>query len=359
MSKKANRTLIGVFVVAAIAMLTAAVIIFGSGKFFKERSEYVAYFEGSVKGLRVGAPVMFRGVRIGEVTDISLHFYRKDTTFKIPVRLILYPDKVVGIGLELTPQEEDAQWEEMLKEGLRAELQMQSLVTGQLLIQLDFYEDSPLKLYGLKELKLGPDVKEIPTTQSGLQILGKKIEQIPLDEIVGDLKASLHGISTFVSSPEFAKSLHYFKQAMRDTRDLIRHIDKKVDPLFDRVDQTLVDAQTLLQDVDHQVDPLAASIKSTSDDAGKLINNVNKGLGPIQKDLMKTTKNLRSAMTVAIQALNSVDGMVSENSELRFQIDIFLREISLAARSFRAFADYLEKNPDALIRGKVRREGQK
>ena len=172
MSKKANKTIIGVFVVAAVAMLVAAVLIFGSGKFFKEKSEYIAYFDGSVKGLRIGAPVVFRGVRIGEVQDIALHYYHQELEFKIPVMITLYPDKVIGMGLETSPQEEDKSWAKLLDDGLRASLEMQSIVTGQLLIALDFHKDAPLNLQGLKELKLGPDVKEIPTIKTGLQLLG-------------------------------------------------------------------------------------------------------------------------------------------------------------------------------------------
>ena len=80
---------------------------------------------------------------------------------------------------------------------------------------------------------------------------------------------------------------------------------------------------------------------------------------PIQADLAKTTKSLRAALETAEDSLEEVDGMMSENSEFRYQIDIFLREITLMARSLRSFADYLERNPDALIRGKVRREGKK
>ena len=115
----------------------------------------------------------------------------------------------------------------------------------------------------------------------------------------------------------------------------------------------------MLRNVDSQVDPLAGSIKKTSDDARKLVNNVNKRVRPIQADLAKTTKLLRAALETAGDALEEVDGMASENSEFRYQIDIFLREITLMARSLRSFADYLERNPDALIRGKVRREGKK
>ena len=359
MAKQANKTMIGLFVVGAIVLLVAAIVLLGSGRYFKETHRYVAFFEGSVKGLSVGAPVMFRGVRIGKVEDFSVYYKGADNAFQIPVLITLYPEKVIGIGFEQTKEEEEKVWQEMLDTGLRAELQMQSIVTGQLSIQLDFHPDAPLKLHGLEDFNLPPDIKEIPTIQSGLQKLAKKIEQIPLEQIVDDLRSSLKGINKMINSPETAKTLHYFKQTMKDARNLLRHIDEKVDPLFAQVDQTLQDAQVLLRDVNKQVDPLAASLTQTADDARKLVNNVNKRIEPIQTDWTTTTKELRAALNAAEGALESVDGMMDENSEFRFQIDVFLREITLMARSLRSFADYLERNPDALIRGKIRRAGQK
>jgi paraquat-inducible protein B len=111
--------------------------------------------------------------------------------------------------------------------------------------------------------------------------------------------------------------------------------------------------------VDKQVDPLATSLTRTSDDARKLLNNVNRRVGPIQADLAKTTKELRAALIAAEDALESIDDVVDENSEFRYQVDVFLNEITLMARSLRSFADYLERNPDALLRGKVRKAGQR
>jgi len=359
MSKKANKTLIGVFVVAAIAMMVAAVLIFGSGKFFQEKHQYVAYFSGSVKGLRIGAPVMFRGVRIGEVEDIALHYYRQDFEFKIPVNISLFPDKIVGIGMDFDPDDEDDEWKQLLDDGFRATLEMQSIVTGQLLIGLDFHKDAPLNLHGLEELKLGPDVREIPTIKSGFQLLGKKIEQLPLDEIAANLQSSLSGLNEFVNSPEFGKSLHYFKQTMREARNLIINVNENVDPLFAQVDQTLLDAQKLLRDIDGHVGPLAESLKTTSDDADKLLRNVNQRIGPLQDDLNKTTAQLRSAFEAAESALDEIDAMVDDESDLRYYVDLFLRELTLAARSIRALADYLERNPDALFRGKVSKDKPK
>ena len=139
----------------------------------------------------------------------------------------------------------------------------------------------------------------------------------------------------------------------------MRHIDEKVEPLFTQVDQTLKDSQGLIRDVDRQIDPLAASLTRTSDDARRLVNNVNSRIEPVHADWAATTKELRAALKAAEGALESADGMMDENSEFRYQVDAFLNEITMMARSLRAFADYLERNPDALLRGKIKRTGQK
>ena len=361
MAKQANKTAVGLFVVGAIVLFVIALIIFGGGKFFRETNRYVAFFEGSVKGLSVGAPVMFRGVRIGKVDDFQVYYDVKDEKFKIPVLITLYPDKVHGVGIEeeFTEIENERLWQEMLKGGFRAELQMQSFVTGQLVVQLDFYPNAPLKLYGIEEFDLPKDVKEIPTIQSGLQQLTKKIEQIPLGEIVENVSSAIKGINKLINSPETAQTLHYVKQATKDARDLLRRINEKVDPLFAQMDQTLKDSQALLNNVNQQVDPLAASLTQTADDASKLLNNVNSRIEPVQADWAETTKELRAALNAAEGALVSIDNMVDENSEFRYQFEAFLSEITLMARSLRAFADYLERNPDALLRGKLRRAGQR
>ncbi len=357
MSKQANKTAIGMFVVGAVVLAVAAIVLFGSGKFFTDSTLYVSYFKGSVKGLRVGAPVVFRGVKVGEVTQLKIYYKTKDRSFEIPVIFKINAEALHDIG---PPVEADQKHlDELIKLGLRAQLDNQSFVTGQLMINLDFYPDSKLRLMGKEGINLGKDIYEIPTNRSFQQKIGKTIEEIPIGELAESLKNSLKGIEGFVTSEELRKSLLYFKQTLKEARDLVSHVDKKIEPLFADVQQTLKDAQAVLRNVDSQVDPLAGSIIRTSDEARKLVKNVNQRVRPIQADLAKTTKSLRTALETAENSLEEVDGMVSENSEFRYQINIFLREITLMARSLRSFADYLERNPDALIRGKVTREGKK
>ncbi len=357
MSKQANKTAIGAFVVGAVVLAVAAIIVFGSGKFFVKTNFFVAYFQGSVKGLRIGAPVVFRGVKIGEVTEMRIYAIPKDMSVEIPVIFKIEPDNFQNIGAVV--ETDDQYMDALIKKGLRAQMEMQSFVTGQQMINIDFFPDTELRLMGEEGIDLGKDIIEIPTIQTFQQEIGKTLEEIPIGELAVSLENSMKGIERFVNSEELTKSLHYFKQTLREARNLVRHVDEKIDPLFTDVELTLKDAQAMLRHINSRIDPLAGSIKRTSDEAHKLVNNVNRRVRPIQADLAKTTKSLRAALGTAEEAIEEMDGMVSENSEFRYQIDIFLREITLMARSLRSFADYLERNPDALIRGKQRREGQK
>jgi len=357
MSKQANKTAIGAFVVGAVVMAVAAIIIFGSGKFFADTQTYVAYFSGSVKGLRVGAPVVFRGVRIGQVTKIMIFGDYQDLSISIPVIFQINGDTFHGIGK--LPKSDRQYLQALIKKGLRAQLQMQSLVTGQLVINLDFHPNAPLKFKGRPAIKLGRDIIEIPTIQTPFQKIEKTFQEIPVEELARSVKNSLDGIEKLVTSPHIFESLQYVRQALESFSKLARRLDEKIDPLFADVDQTLKDARRLLTDIDRQVDPLAGSLKQTSDDARRLVNNVNRQVQPLQEELARTARTLQDTLQTAKKTVGSIDGMVSENSEFRFQIDIMLREMAMAARSIRAFADYLERHPDALLRGKVRREGNK
>ena len=138
MSKKANPTLIGVFVVGALVLAVAGVLVFGRGNLFSEKRRYVLFFDESIKGLTVGAPVMFRGVPIGSVTGIKLCFDSQDMSMATPVFIETEPDRIQRIGerplasriLEKRRQKEIM--DRLIQKGLRAQLQTESLVTGRL-----------------------------------------------------------------------------------------------------------------------------------------------------------------------------------------------------------------------------------
>ena len=85
MGSKISPTVIGAFVVGAIICMVAGVLLFGGGKFFTEKLPYVLFFDSSVEGLNVGAPVIFRGVQVGQVTEISA--IANPQTFDVVIRV--------------------------------------------------------------------------------------------------------------------------------------------------------------------------------------------------------------------------------------------------------------------------------
>ena len=350
MSKQANKKAIGAFVVAALALAVAAIVIFGSGKFFVKRNYFVACFQGSVKGLRVGAPVVFRGVEIGQVTKIELYADRQTKTVEIPVFMEVTPSKFQSIGPQAKNQKQYTQ--ELIKNGLRAQLQLQSLVTGQLMVNVDFFPGTPVTLIGGKKLDIPKDVTEIPTIQTSMQKMEKSLEDVPISEIASSINKSLQGIESIVTSENLTQSLVYFKQTMKEIRDLARQAGDKAGPLSADFSKTLQDMQKLIANVDKQVQPLADSFKSTSDAAGAAMKDVRNLTKNVNGQVKVIAGDLANTLQKASETLSPVRGMLEEGSPLRYQVETTFSELARAARSIRSLADYLERNPDALLRGK-------
>ena len=176
---KANPAMIGAFVIGAIALLVAGLLLVGHVRWFAERNTYIAYFPGSVKGLRVGAPVDFRGVEIGEVADIRVVFDPKAISARIPVVIQFDPARIDIIGMEPAGSYKE-ELERMIRAGFRAQLNAQSLLTGLLFVNLDFEPGTPVRLIGGDQ-----PYPEIPTLPSGLE---------QLQESAGDIARQLPGV---------------------------------------------------------------------------------------------------------------------------------------------------------------------
>lgn len=208
MSKQANKKLIGAFVVGAIALIIVALLVFGSGKLLSKRVEYVLFFGGSVKGLQIGAPVTFRGVKVGEVTDILLLMDPKTLAVWIPVYVAIDPQTFES---EAKREGSHDFYQVLIAKGLKAQLELQSIVTGQLMISADFYPEKPIRLIGLEK-----KYPEIPTIPSSMEELTKTIQNLPLAQIANRLDSVLAGANKVVSSPELRESMASLNQALKN-----------------------------------------------------------------------------------------------------------------------------------------------
>ncbi len=317
MSKQVNKTAIGAFVIGAIALVVAAVVIVGSGKFFTTTIPCIFYFDGSVQGLSVGAPVTFKGVQVGEVREISLTFDPDRVEMEIPVRAALFPDTIDFVkgqrGLH--------NMRHAIDRGLRAQLQMQSLITGQLMITLDFYPEKPPRYKG------DGGILEIPTVPTVIEQLAQVVKSIRFDDILEKLTKTADGIEKLVNNPELIAGIYAFKETVHDIQALVRNLNT-------------------------QVDPLAGSITGAADEYGRLAKSLNTELDDISGVLQKTLASAQVTAEKMEKTLSNSASITADGSPVMHELTRSLRELSDAARSMRTLAEYLERKPESIIFGK-------
>lgn len=314
MAKQISKTVIGGFMVSAMVLFVAGVMVFGSGRFFKKTYEFAMFFEGSLKGLKVGSLVTHRGVHIGSVQKIKI---RPDP--KQEESLILV---VISIDQEKVTHKEKVDLNEsiprLIEQGLRAQLTVESLITGQLMVDLDFYPDSPARLVGA-----AIEYQEIPTIPSAVEQLAQTFKKVPIQEIFEKLEDAVEGIDNAVNSPEIPKIVNSLNLVLEDTRKLVQNIDQKVNQLGPRADSTLKDY-------------------------GKLARKVDERMGPLTDDVEEAAEAATEALIQAKKTLSTVE----EDSALTYELTNMLKELASAARSLRILAEYFERHPDAFVQGK-------
>ncbi|MCG6982118.1 MAG: MlaD family protein [Deltaproteobacteria bacterium] len=329
MTKKANPKVIGAFVVGAVVLATIGVIVFGSGKFFEEKHEWVLFFPGSVKGLTVGAPVTLKGVQIGTVTAIKVVIDRETLKFQTPVYVEVFPDKVKDVG-EFSSAEKkriaagpDEFMKLLVERGLRAKLELQSLVTGKLQVAFDMFPDTPVHYVGLDK-----KVPELPTIPTAMEQLAKTLENLPIKEIVEDARKTMAAIEKLATSPELTEAVTALNRSLQDLGKLARNLDRRVGPLTTSIEETMKDTQKLVQNVNTQVEPTFTQ-------------------------LQETLKTAQASVKNAEVALASISDVVDPDSTLMYELTRTLQQLKVMADSINSLAGYLQRQPDALIRGKV------
>lgn len=334
MAKQWNKTVIGAFVMSGIVLLVVSVILFGGGRFFGEKHRFVLFFQGSIRGLTAGAPVVLQGVQVGSVERIFLQEDPNTQALRIPVVISLVPDQIDTGDVLLGDLEEVVQ--NLIAKGLKGQLTIQSLVTGQLIIELDFFPDLPTRL-------VGSDLPymEIPTIPSSLEQITKTLEKIPVQQLFEKLIEAVAGIERTINSPETKEALQALQQTALGAERLVSGVDAVV-----------AGAGRTLQSLDRQVGELGANLKTVTDNADRLLDNIDAQVGPLGLEARKTLDATRQLLENAQGAVAGVDGFVGERSELRHRLNRSLEEITAAARALRALSDLLERHPEALLRGK-------
>ena len=318
MAKQANKTVIGGFVLGAVTIFILAVLTLGSGKLFKKTASYVLYFDDSIKGLDIGAPVMFRGVKIGSVTDIKLKVDPKDMSIRIPVITEIEPDRISSTDKNVshvaqTKSERYRRLKILIDRGLRAQLQMQSVVTGKLFVALDFFPDKPAIYHDYDHDQKLMEVPTVKTSFSELADFATKITSeiraLPLEELITGFTDLTQSISKLVKTPEARESIVNMENALESLN--------------------------------------------------KFLNNLNSQVPSLTKDYRQVAKNAQDSLAEVDKTLKKAQSLLAEQSPAQTEFVYALENFSAAARSFHVLADYLQRHPEALLRGKGESSGGK
>ena len=329
MNKKISPTLIGAFVVGAVALLVIAIIAFGSGQLFRESKEFVLYFDGTVNGLHVGAPVKFKGVEIGSVKDILLQMDSDTQVNKIPVIIEIDLKKLTARGASgVIVEKQEAFQKAVVEQSLRAQLRTESMVTGVLYVSFDFFPGAPLTL--VQKANTQHRYQEIPTTPTDLQQIQDaatrivaKFEEVDFKGIITSLTKTVEGVDRLVNSPDLKSALRGLDQTMP------------------KVDRAISDISKLTTNLDGSIDRLSTDMAQTSEAARKAMDQATVAM-----------KQTDAALQAAEGVMTNINGVMDQDSPTIYEFRKSLREVSAAARTLRLLSGYIERNPRALIFGK-------
>jgi paraquat-inducible protein B len=345
MAKRVSSTSIGAFVLASLALAGIVAVVLGSGKLFQQPHYFICMFPGDLNGLKIGAAVKVKGVQIGVVKQINLRLTPDEGELaqvsdanKFPSPVLVQIDERElksrgATGAALQPEELHRM---IYKDGMRAQLNMESLLTGLLYIDFGLHPNIPPRFF----IKFGTGkYSEIPTIPTDLEQIREaatkalaKLAKLDLNALVNSLTEAGISIKQLAADPELHQAIGSIDRIVRDPE-----IGEAIDSArvtLGNVNKAVIAAKNVIDRTGPKIDPLIASLQRSSTD-------------------------LQAALLQARTTLASAQLIISPGSPMTYKLDATLDNLSDASRSIHDLADYLQRNPSALIRGKYVSDGSR
>ena len=338
MSKHANPVLIGAFVLGALVLAVTVVMLLAGGQWFQTRHQHIMYFDEAAEGLQVGAPVVFLGVRVGTVKKIQLGLSKEGERFTVPVTIELESHQVGSPGGRQVNLQDRNTISDLIKRGLRARLKVQSLLTGQRYVDLDFYSDKPARF-----VSTDPKQSEIPTIPTTVEELTTMLEGFPTSQFLADLAAISQSLKTLLGSEATAKIPGQLGAVLKHLESLSERLAKESGPLLTDVRSDLHDLRQALAAVQTAMGRVGA--------AADRVGNLAAPDSPLAASITRAGEELAAAAG-ALQTLTDTQSPTVQH------LNTAAEEISRAARALRQLAETLEQQPEAVFRGKTGEEKQ-
>lgn len=265
---------------------------------YTRKLQFVMYFNGSVRGLNPGAPLEFKGIQIGKVLDIRLEFNSKETSFRIPVLVEIEPDRIVDRTAE-PDTSATAMLQTLVDRGLRARLSTGSLLTGQLYVELNMYPGTEA-VYAGDNTTLNPELPTIPgafeAMTESVQTFVSKLETLDVEAMGENILGILSGANDLVNTAESEQTVTDLQASMRALKNVLRDVESA------DIKETIISAKSMLKNLD--------------------------------------------------DTLTKVDGVLTPNSPLQYNILQVTSELEETARALRSLVEMLERQPQSIIFGR-------
>ena len=320
MPYKSLQLKVGIFSLLAVVLLVTGVGLLASGVFFGAEEDYMLYFEGSVAGLNVGAPVVFRGVPLGKVTSISLVANSANNTIIIPVGIDIFEEnirQIAGGHGRVTDAVRGEMMRRMVERGMRARVATVSFLTGQARIELDFLPETPARYHS------ADPATEIPTLSSPLEEFSRALSRINIDRIGHNLLEALENFNKFITSEE-----------LKGTLTGIKRITDEASAMTLELPALMASARTTLQRIETAADRTAREVPRLSHDISLVLDSVGKAVERADKLFLDANRLMSPGSATVRDFQNAV------------------KELAEAARAIRSLAKTLERSPESLLRGK-------
>lgn len=338
MTERGTKTFIGFFVLGALALFIAFILLLGSGRLGDRNPTFVLYFETSLKGLTQGSPVYFKGIRIGKVASIQIRPELGTAKFYTPVIIEIERDKATALledGSERDVFEENGLLTRLIEAGLRGKLGISSILTGQLCVELDILRNAdPVDMTKLTPYKGSP---QIPTQLSSLDAALSTLENIPIQEILYDVIGSIRSMSEQLGRIDVSG----LAVSLRETSDAIREEVRG----FGSVRRNATAA----------VDAYAALASSLQKDIHATLGNVNatlRSIGNLADSSESVVVEAQGAMRGLRRTADTANSLFSEDSAPVLEFSQTMLSLRKAAQALSELATLLEIKPNALIFGR-------
>lgn len=323
MSRRANPRAIGVFLIGALVLTVIGIASLATMAWFERRTTFISFFAESVNGLENGAPVKFQGVPVGTVTGIMIQINQQDMTFQVPVQFdVDVPRLTTHLGTYVNLAD-TAVLRQQIANGLRAQLQMESLVTGLLYVELAYHNDSSPPQLEPRET-MWP---EIPTKPSLMAAIGGGA-----GSILSDIMKILNRVNELLADVNMPEINRAIVQSSRAVEQLV--------------------GSPQLKAAIAQLPGMTAQIDSTMAELAKLAARAEAAIDPLQTQITTTSTEAVATLQALRKTLDATHGLLSADTGPGYALEGALTSLREASEALRLLITSLEQNPDMLIRGK-------